>query len=257
MAAASRRVGTSVGHPVPRELSIAMTPPGHWHFTRTKQLVFAVTDAAGVPVDGLIPEITIRTLSGRVDRLVASDLGGGTYATEYTAWDIGPDYATSYAVLCTIRGHGERYSDAWTIEVVRDGREDIFKGDGQYAYQVRYGWSPGRPLASVDAAVVFYLEPRRAIPEGEALDRRQPWRHPTDHLPGLAATLLIRSSDGLVGQELAVEYVGLGVYRAERIFPPGEVGAGRTYNVSLLFTDPHNGQTIGVDDNSYVLEVGG
>src|SRR5206468_1424779 len=107
-------------------LRLAMTPPGHWHFTRTKQLVFTVTDAADIPVEGLFPEITIRTPSGLVDRLVASDRGGGKYAVDYTAWEIGPDYSTSYAVLCTIRAHGERYSDAWTIEVVRDGREDIF-----------------------------------------------------------------------------------------------------------------------------------
>ncbi|MCX6024502.1 MAG: hypothetical protein NTZ05_22775 [Chloroflexi bacterium] len=106
--------------------------------------------------------------------------------------------------------------------------------------------------------VTFSFEPRRAIAEGEALaDRRQPWRNIGNHLPGLTATVLIRSKDGAVLEEVPASYAGLGVYRAARLFTPSEVGEGRAYLVSLLFTDPYNGESIGVENNTYPLEVSG
>ncbi len=141
------------------------------------------------------------------------------------------------------------------MEVVRDGREDIFKGDGQYLYHVRYGWEPGRPVADDATPVDLYFEPRRAIEEGERLDHKRPWRHPCNHLPGLTATVLVRSEDGQLREEIPATYAGLGVYRAQRLFTTAEVGGGRGYLVSLIFTDPYNDQTINTDDNAYPLEV--
>lgn len=256
MDAHSASFARSVAAPV-TSIRIDMKPPGHWHFTRSKQLEFSVTDGSGAPVIGLEPEVTVRTLAGGLERLSASDLGDGTYAASYAAWEIGSDYATSYSVAFAVTYQGDRFAEAWPVEVVRDGREDIFKADGRYLYQVRYGWSPGRPVASADMPVTFSFEPRRVLIEGEALDRRQPWRHPSDHLPGLAATILVCSTDGGIREEIPAAYGGLGVYRAQRTFGPTEVGTGRAYVVSMLFTDPYNGQSIGVGDNAYVLEVRG
>ncbi|MCX6024501.1 MAG: hypothetical protein NTZ05_22770 [Chloroflexi bacterium] len=116
-----------VESPAGQGLTIVMTPPGHWHFTYTKELVFTVTDAAGQPALGLSPQVTVRTLSGRVDPLSAIDEGDGIYTVKYTAREIGPDYATGYAVAFTVDYQGEWYTEAWPVEVVRDGRETFSK----------------------------------------------------------------------------------------------------------------------------------
>lgn len=250
--------GSDLSHSEPsasRGLAITMESPGHWHVTRSKHLLFHVTDAAGNGVSGLKPRVSVRTLSGDVEQLTVTDGGGGTYAARYTAWEIGSGYATSYSAVFSAEHEGRTYLDAWPFEVVRDGREDIFKGDGRYSYQVRYGWVPGRPVADGQRPVTFCFEPRRALKEGDALDHKQPWRTPSEHLPGLAATVVITSADGAIHDELPAIYSGLGVYTAEHVFSPDEVGAGREYVVSFVFTDPYNEENIGVEDNAYPLQV--
>lgn len=238
-------------------VAISMEDPGHWHFSRSKHLLFHVTDGTGAPLSGLRPSVRVRTLSGQVEELTLSGGKDGTYATKYAAWEIGSGYATSYSVVFAVEYGGRTYAEAWPFEVVRDGREDIFKADGRFSYQVRYGWVPGRPVAHPERPVTFYFEPRRSLVEGQALDRRQPWRAPSEHLPNADAQVIVASSDGAIKEELPAVYSGMGIYRAQRIFTAEEVGAERSYLVSLTLTDPYNGEEIGVADNAYQLEIRG
>jgi hypothetical protein len=238
-------------------VTITMESPGHWHFSKSKHLLFHVKDSEGNGVPGLAPQVKVRTLSGGADVLTVTDGGDGTYAARYTAFEFGSGYATSYSVLCTVTISGATYAEAWPFEVVRDGREDITKADGRYSYQVRYGWVPGRPVANLEKPVTFYFEPRRSLNEGAEIDTKQPWRAASDHVQGVSASVLVVSADGLVKDEIQAAYGGLGIYTAARIFSPAEVGAGREYLVSLMLTDPYNAEAIGAGDNAYPLQVTG
>lgn len=238
-------------------LTIGMTAPGHWHVTRPKTLNFSLTDDRGNPVIGLNPTVTVKTLAGSVDTITASDNGDGTYSAEYTALDIGSGYSMAYTVSFSVQYNGVEYFEAWPVEVVRDGNEGITPtiNGTLYAYQVRYGWDPGIIYASDTDTVNMYFEPRRAIQEGSDLNTQQPWRNTFNHLPNLEPTVIVQSSDGRVMETLAATYIGLGIYRAERVFSVAEVGAWTEYTVSFLFTDPYNGFDIDPAETAYPLIV--
>jgi len=244
-------LGTAVAH-----LEIVMTPPGHWHVTRAKTLSFTVTDDDN-PIAGLSPIVTVKTHAGTVERLSAADNGDGTYSVEYVAGDIGSGYSMAYSVLFSAEYNGASYFDAWPVEVVRDGSEDIMPtiNDTLYAYQVRYGWDPGTIHASDTDLVNMYFEPRRAIQEGNDINAQQPWRNSFNHLTDLVPTVLVQSADGTVSEILDAAYTGLGVYRAQRIFSVEEVGTWTDYTVSFLFTDPYNGFEIDASETAYPLTV--
>ena len=256
MATATDVNSTGLVSSAPR-LSITLEDPGHWHFSREKRLLFHVTDDSGAGVVGLSPVGRVRTLTGDVRELAFTAGPDGLYPAKYAAWEIGSGYATSYSAVLSVEHEGRTYVEAWPFEVVRDGREDIFKADGRFSYQVRYGWVPGRPVASAEKPVAFYFEPRRSLLEGDALDRKQPWRAPSEHLANLTAAILVASTDGQLHESLPATYTGMGIYRGQRLFHPDEVGRNRSYQVSFLFTDPHNGEQIDVADNTYALEVQG
>lgn len=238
------------------QVKIDMTPPGHWHVTRAKTLSFTVSDG-GNPVAGLSPTITVKTFAGTAETLSATDNGDGTYSADYVAKDIGAGYAMAYSVLFSIEYNGVSYFDAWPVEVVRDGSEDIMPtiNETLYAYQVRYGWDPGTIHASDTDLVNMYFEPRRAIQEGIDINTQQPWRNSFNHLTDLVPTVLVQSADGRVSEILDTTYTGLGVYRAQRIFSVAEVGAWTDYTVSFLFTDPYNGFEIDASETAYNLTV--
>jgi hypothetical protein len=237
-------------------LSIEMTPTGHWHATRAKELTFAVADEAGNPVTGLSPMVTVKSFgSDRARNIEAADNGDGSYSAQYTANNIGSGYALAYSVSLAFEYNGTAYFDAWPVEVVRDGREDIMPtiGGTKYAYQVRYGWNPGHVHASDEEKVDLIFEPRRAIQTGNQLNTEQPFRNTFNHLPGLEATVLVEAVDGSVSETLTATYLGLGVYRAQRAFSEAEVGERREYKISFLFTDPFNEFTIDKSETAYPL----
>ncbi len=232
-------------------LSIEMESPGHWHFGHEKLLIFTVADEQGAPVSGLSPTVIMKSGTGTVTELTeVLDTGDGTYAVEYTAPDIGSGYALGYSIGFVADHEGTHYSNFWPAEVVRDGREDILPevGGTLYAYQVRYGWSPGSPQPEDE--VSFLFEPRRAIQTGADINTEQPFRNTFNHLPDLTdATFLVQAPDGST-EEVPAEYAGLGIYRtAYTVQQEGD------YTVSLLFTDPVNDAQIGQSDNAYVLTV--
>ncbi|MBI4320108.1 MAG: hypothetical protein HY675_16580 [Chloroflexi bacterium] len=232
-------------------VGIALTPPGHWHATKGKKLTFTITDAtSGQPLPGLKPEVTVQTLGGRTDTLTPADNGDGTYTADYTAWEIGSAYATFYSILLTVEKDGVRYSEAWPVEVVRDGREDIMPvlAGVKYAYQVRYGWNPG--VAKMGDEVNLIFEPRRATQTGDQLNTQQPFRNTFNHVADLEDVKILVEKDGQVVEELAATYNGLGIYSAKHSFD-----ASGNYKVSLLFTDPANGFSIEKSDTSYPLLV--
>lgn len=235
----------------PEGLSIEMESPGHWHFGHEKLLIFTVTDDQGAPVSGLSPTVVVKAGTGTVTELSeVLDNGDGTYAVEYTAPEVGSGYALGYSIGFAADHQGTHYSNFWPAEVVRDGREDILpEVDGTlYAYQVRYGWSPGSPQPGDE--VTFFFEPRRAIQTGADINTEQPFRNTFNHLPDLTdATFLVQAPDGS-SQELPAEYAGLGIYGTA--YTPAQEG---DYTVSLLFTDPANEAQIGQNDNAYVLTV--
>lgn len=232
-------------------LKIALTPPGHWHATRAKKLTFTVMDAAtGQPVAGLRPEVTVRTLSGSSDKLTAADNGDGSYTAEYTAREIGPAYSTFYTIGFAVEKDGTQHFDAWPVEVVRDGNEGIMPmmAGSKYAYQVRYGWSPG--IAKVGSEVTMYFEPRRALQTGDKLNTTQPFRNTFIHLPSLHNAKVIVEKDGQLVDEMAARYAGIGIYTAKKTFnEPGE------YLVSMLFSDSANGFALDKAETSYPLLV--
>ncbi len=238
-------------------LVIDMTAPGHWHVTRPKILNFTVTDEGGNPVIGLSPAVTVKTLAGSVDTISASDNGDGTYSAEYTALDIGSGYSMAYTISFHVQYDGAEYFEAWPVEVVRDGNEGITPtiNGTLYAYQVRYGWDPGTIYASDTDTVNMYFEPRRAIQEGSDLNTQQPWRNTFNHLPDLEPTVIVQSLDGRIMETLVPTYVGLGIYRAERVFSVAEVGAWTEYTVSFLFTDSYNGFNLDSAETAYPLIV--
>jgi hypothetical protein len=193
--------------------------------------------------------------SDRARNIEAADNGDGSYSADYTANNIGSGYALAYSVSFSFEYQGNKYFDAWPVEVVRDGREDIMPviGGTKYAYQVRYGWDPGHIHADDEEKVNLIFEPRRAIQTGDQLNTEQPWRNTFNHLQGMEATVLVESVDGSVSETLPATYVGLGVYRAQRIFSEAEVGERKEYKVSFLFTDPFNSFTIDKAETSYPL----
>ncbi len=242
--------------PEPAVLNIEMTPTGHWHATRVKTLIFAVTDESGNPVTGLSPTVAIKSYgSDRARNIEAAGNGDGSYSADYTANNIGSGYALAYSVSLSFEHEGNKYFDAWPVEVVRDGNEGIMPtiGGTKYAYQVRYGWDPGHIHASDEEKVNLIFEPRRAIQTGDQLNTEQPWRNTLNHLPDLEATVLVESTDGSVSETLPATYIGLGVYRAQRVFSEAEVGTGKEYKVSFLFTDTFNNFTIDKAETSYPL----
>ncbi|MHC4067476.1 MAG: c-type cytochrome, partial [Planctomycetota bacterium] len=119
-------------------LKIDLASPGHWHVTRAKTLTFSVTDEDGAAVTGLQPTVVVKTLAESEESLQAADNGDGSYSADYTATDIGGGYAMAYSVSFSGEHSRVNYSDAWPVEVVRDGNEGIMPTiDGTlYAYQV-------------------------------------------------------------------------------------------------------------------------
>lgn len=242
--------------PEPAVLNIEMTPTGHWHATRTKTLVFTVTDESGNPVTGLISNVSVKRFgSDSVRNIEAADNGDGSYSADYAANNVGSGYSLAYVMGFSFEHEGNTYFDAWPVEVVRDGREDIMPtvGGTMYAYQVRYGWDPGHVHANDEEKVNLIFEPRRAIQTGGDLNIEQPYRNTFNHLPGLEATVLVQSEDGSVSETLPATYLGLGVYRAQRVFSEAEVGERKEYKVSFLFTDTFNNFTIDKEETSYPL----
>lgn len=245
--------------PEPAVLNIEMTPTGHWHATRAKTLTFAVTDDSGNPLTGLVANVSVkRHGSDSVRNIEAADNGDGTYSADYTASNVGSGYSLAYSIGFSFEYEGNKYFDAWPVEVVRDGREDIMPtvGGTMYAYQVRYAWDPGHIHANDGNKVNLIFEPRRAIQTDGDLNIEQPYRNTFNHLQGIEAHVLIESTDGTISEELHAEYRGLGIYRAQRVFSVAEVGHdGREYTVSFLFTDPFNNYTIDKAETSYPLKA--
>ncbi len=242
--------------PEPAVLNIEMTPTGHWHATRAKTLTFAVTDESGNPVTGLSPTVAIKSHgSDDVRNIAAADNGDGSYSADYTANDVGSGYSLAYSVSFSFEYEHNKYFDAWPVEVVRDGNEGIMPtiGGTRYAYQVRYGWDPGHIDANDEEKVNLIFEPRRATQTGDQINIEQPWQNTFNHIPGLEATVLVESTDGSVSETLTATYIGLGIYRAQRIFSEAEVGARKEYKVSFLFTDTFNNFTIDKEETSYPL----
>ncbi len=242
--------------PEPAVLNIEMTPPGHWHVTRAKTLTFTVTDDAGNPVTGLSATASIkRDGSDRARNIEAIDNGDGSYSADYTANNVGSGYALAYSASFSFEHEGNTYFNVWPFEVVRDGNEGIMPiiNGTKYAYQVRYGWDPGHIHANDEEKVNLIFEPRRAIQTGDQLNTEQPFRNTFNHLPDLEPTVLVESVDGSISETLPATYLGLGVYRAQRIFSELEVGERREYEVSFLFTDPFNNFTIDKAETSYDL----
>lgn len=237
--------------PEAENLTIEMEPPGHWHFGHEKLLVFSVTDEQEKPVSGLSPTVIVKSGEGTVDQLTdVLDNGDGTYAVAYTAEDIGSHYTLGYSIGFLAEHGGARYVNFWPVEVVRDGREDILPevNGTQYAYQMRYGWSPGAPQPGDE--VTFIFEPRRALQTGADINTEQPWRNTFVHLPGLKdAHFLVQTPDGSP-EKVPAEFTGLGLYQAA--YTVGQAGG---YTVSLLFTDPDSGAQIGQDENAFTLSV--
>jgi hypothetical protein len=229
-----------------------MAPLGHWHVYNSKTLTFTVTDEAEKPLTGLSSMITVKTLSGTVDRLEATDNGDGTYTADYSAQDLGSGYASAYTVAFSFEHNDSMYADAWPAEVVRDGNERIMPTirDKLYSYQVRYAWDPG--IVAAGNEVTMYFEPRRAIQTGDELNTQQPWRntfnHITDDLSNIS--VVVETDSGSQVAMLTPTYTGLGVYRAK--YTPDSPGE---YKVSFLFTDRFNRFTVDKAETSYPLVV--
>lgn len=243
-----------VGRPA---LNLELVNPGHWHANKGKTLTIRASDVSGIPIRGLKPELTVKTLQGRVDKLALTDNGDGTYSAPYTAWDLGGGYSTGYVLMADVDYRGTEFADAWPVEVVRDGNERILpeKDGKKYAYQVRYGLNNGLPVANDKDPITVYFDPRRAIQEGDQINTQQPFRNTFNPLPDLKPTVIIESTDGKIVEEIAPAYTGMGVYRAQRVFTKAEVGSEREYKVSFVFTDPYNGVVIGKDHSSYHVTV--
>ncbi len=242
--------------PEPAVLNIEMTPTGHWHATRTKTLVFTVKDESGNPVTALVSNVSVKRFgSDSVRNIEATDNGDCSYSADYTASNVGSGYSLAYGIGFSFEYEGNTYFDAWPVEVVRDGREDIMPtvGGTMYAYQVRYAWDPGHVHANDENKVSLIFEPRRAIQTGGDLNIEQPYRNTFNHLQGIEAHVLIESTDGSVSETLTATYRGLGIYRAQRVFSEAEVGERKEYVVSFLFTDPYNNFSIDKSETSYPL----
>ncbi|MEE8362846.1 MAG: hypothetical protein V3S18_02115, partial [Dehalococcoidia bacterium] len=182
--------------------AMQLASTGHWHLTRAKTLSFTISDAAGQPLTGLKPTVTVKTHAGSVDVLSAEagqvvDNGDGTYSAEYTANDLGSGYASAYSIALATEVDGVKYFDAWPVEVVRDGNEGITPtiGGTMYAYQARYAWVPGIPEPGGE--VTMYFEPRRAVQTGDDLNTAQPWSNTFNNLPDLQdLSVLVESAEG-------------------------------------------------------------
>ncbi len=202
-------------------------------------------------MSGLSPTVIAKLGEGTVEDLTeVFDNGDETYAVKYAAPHIGSGYALAYSIGFVAEHEGARYTEFWPVEVVRDGREGIMSevGGTNYAYQVRYGWSPGLPQPGDEET--FYFEPRRAIQTGAEINTEKPWPNTFNHLADVKdARFLVQAPDGST-EEVAAEYAGLGIHLAAyTVEQEGD------YTVSLLFTDPANQAQIGWDDNAYTLAV--
>lgn len=239
------------------DLTISLIAVGHWHATWPKILNFTVTDEAGNPVAGLSPVVTVKSMAGTVTAISAKDKGDGTYSATYRPWDIGSGHSMAYSISFRVQYNDVEYFNAWPVEVQRDGNESIIVtvDDTRYAYQVLYGWDPGTIHASDTDLVDMYFEPLRAVQEGSTLNRFQLYLNSYNHLTDLEPTILLESQDGLVSEMLIPTYIGLGVYRAQRIFSVAEVGDSKKYKVSFLFTDPYNGYSIEPEKTAFSLTV--
>lgn len=238
-------------------LTINMIAPGHWHATWPKILNFTLTDEMGNPVAGLSPTVTVKSMAGTVTAISAKDKGDGTYSATYRPWDIGSGHSMAYNISFRVQYNGMEYFDAWPVKVQRSGNESIIVtvDDTLYAYEVLYGWDPGTIYASDTDLVNMYFEPLRAVQEGNRLNRFQLFLNTYNHLTDLEPTILLESQDGLVSEMLVPTYIGLGVYRAQRVFSVAEVGASNRYTVSFLFTDPYNGYSIEPEKTAFSLAV--
>lgn len=238
-------------HLSPDAYVIEMEPLGHWHVNNAKKLVFTVKDASTgdpAPEQDLVVQIT-RAEGGRVtERSVSEDQvvseGNGTYSLEYT-----PTSFVPHAFTARFEDEGQVFaSSAWVAEIAKAGDEGIRAdiGDTSYVYQLRYHWDPGHIHASDTESASMVFEIMRGVQEGSEINWEQPWRNTFDHIVDADhPEVIITSHDGTVSDEVHPTYSGKGIYTAERIFPPDEMGHdGGDYEVTFRFTDPYNGAEV-------------
>lgn len=231
--------------------SIDVEPIGHWHVFDAKTLVFTVQDtitSEGMEGLDLVAQIARAGSDGISTRSVSdgdiSDDGGGLYSLEYTASSL-----DSYALLVQFEQDGQLYiSRPVVFETSRAGEEGIRvqANDTAYAYQIRFNSDPGHIHANDEEAATLVFELLRAIPTGDDINWEQPWTNPFDHVSGADEVVaVLTSEDGEVFAEIPLTYQGRGIYQAEHIFSPEQVGHdGQDYEVTTIFTDPVNGAEV-------------
>ena len=240
--------------------SIEVAPIGHWHVLVPKKLVFTVREQpSGRGVEGLNLNLQIARAGSSTVLQVGATNGeikeekAGLYSFEYTPVSLG-----SYALLAHFVYQGREVTSApVAFEVVRDGDEGVRldRGGNTFVYQVRYNWEPGDVVADEKRPVRLVFELMRGLQEGSAIQWAQPWRNAFDHVQNAQHPQAVITSPGSpLHEKVAAAYRGMGVYEAQRMFAPSEVGPGRVYHVRFEFTDPYHGSFV-THAEPYVLRA--